>query len=169
MIQICAWCRSEIGKVSSSRVPETDLSHGICPSCYDNIRFQEGVPFGEYLDSLPVPVYVVDGNGVVQGVNRKGCEALGKAPYDIIRRLGGDVFECAYARLPEGCGRTVHCSGCTIRRAVLRTFETGQPESRVPAVLNRGRAEDPTRVPLTITTVKAQGVVFLRVDEMAAP
>jgi PAS domain-containing protein len=168
MIQICAWCRTEIRRVASSRAAENEVSHGICPACYDNIRFQEGAPLGEYLDSLPAPVYVVDGNGAVQDVNRTGCRALGKDPADIVRHLGGDVFECAYARLPEGCGRTVHCSGCTIRRAVMRTFESGQPESCVPAVLNRGEADSPAPVRLTITTVRSGGFVLLRVDSMAA-
>ena len=166
MIQSCAWCRSEIRKIASTRYPESEISHGICPACHNNIRFQEGVPLGEYLDSLPAPVYVVDGNGVVKGVNRRGCETLGKDPHEIVQHLGGDVFECAYARLPEGCGRTVHCSGCTIRRTVMRTFETGQPQSRVSAVLNQGDADEPTQVPLTITTVKSEGFVLLRVDEM---
>jgi hypothetical protein len=167
MIQLCAWCRSEIRKVADGSSADSCVSHGICPSCYDNIRFQEGVPLGEYLDSRKAPVFVVDGSGVVQGVNRMGCETLGKDTREIVQHLGGDVFECAYARLPEGCGRTVHCSGCTIRRTVMRTFETGQSQSKVPAVLNHGDADEPTSVHLTITTVKVNNIVLLRVDEMA--
>jgi PAS domain-containing protein len=167
MIQVCAWCRSEIGRVASTRRPENELSHGICQGCLDNIRFQAGAPLGEYLDGLPAPVYVVDGDGIVMGVNRAGCKMLGKEPGDILRLLGGDVFECAYARLPGGCGRTVHCSGCAIRRTVTRTFETGEAQSHVPAVLNHGDAAEPMPVNLKITTAKIQGIVLLRVDEMA--
>ncbi len=167
MLQVCAWCRSEIGVIESSRWSERAVSHGICSNCFDNIRFQEGVPLGVYLDSLPAPVYVVDGDGIMTAVNRAGCRALGKDACEIIRRPGGNVFECAYARLPEGCGKTVHCSGCTIRRTVMRTFETGQSQSRVPAVLNHGDPDDPVPIRLAITTVKADGFVVLRVDEMA--
>jgi PAS domain-containing protein len=167
MIHICAWCGSQIGIVASSRFPESTLSHGICQSCYDNIRFQEGAPLAEYLDSLPEPVYVVNGDGVVKDVNRAGCRMLGKEPGEIVRHRGGDVFECSYARLPGGCGRTVHCSGCTIRRAVMQTFETGAAQGHVPAVLNHEDGAGPTPVRLTITTVKVQGVVLLRVDEVA--
>jgi len=167
MIQICAWCRSEMRRLADSGSSESDISHGICKTCFDNIRFQEGVPLGEYLDSLPAPVYLVNSEGVVTGVNRAACKALGKDPDKIVSNLGGDVFECAFARLPEGCGRTVHCSGCTIRRAVMTTFETGKPQSRVSTVLNYGEANEPTQIPLTITTVKIDSVILLRVDEMA--
>jgi PAS domain-containing protein len=166
MIQICAWCRREIRRIASDRFGENGTSHGICKACSDNIRFQEGAPIGEYLNSLAAPVYVVDAGGVVQGVNRAGCEAAGKDPQEIVRRLGGDVFECAFARLPEGCGRTVHCSGCTIRRSVMGTHETGEPRSGVPAVLYHGDPDEPTPIHFLITTVKVQGVVLLRVDEI---
>ena len=165
MIQVCAWCGSEIGKITS-RYPESELSHGICRSCYDNMRFQAGAPLSDYLDGLPVPVYVVNDDAVVQGTNRAGLEMVGKEPNEVVGRYGGDVFECAYARLPGGCGRTVHCSGCTIRRTVTRTFETGEAQSRVPAVLRYGESESPTPVNLRITTAKIQGFVLLRVDEM---
>lgn len=169
MIMQCAWCRSVYRRDDGPRGEESEASHGICPSCSDNLRFQQGAPLGEFLDSLKTPVFVLDGSGVVKGVNRSGCEKLGKGPREIVQHLGGNVFECAYARLPEGCGRTVHCSGCTIRRAVTKTYETGQPQSFVPAVLNQGDAGEPARVSLTITTVKVDGFVFLRVDDMRAP
>ena len=103
---------------------------------------------------------------MIQGVMRKGCNVLDKDSHQIIWELGGDVFECAYARLPERCGRTIHCSGCTIRKAVKETFETGEPRVRVPAVLNQEDEDGPSVVYLTITTIKSGEVVFLRIDRM---
>ena len=166
MKQICAWCRKEIGEVEASIQPAHVVSHGICPDCTGNLRFQLGVPLQAYIDSVPVPVFVVNNDGVVQTANRKAYGMLNKEPVDVEQQLGGDVFECAYARLPGGCGKTIHCSGCTIRRAVLTTFETGAPQGMVPATLNQDDPDDPRAVMLTITTVKIGEMVMLRVDRM---
>jgi hypothetical protein len=166
MKRVCAWCRVEMGIVAGSEQPDEVVSHGICKRCIDNLTFQQGAPIQDYLDSIPVPVMAVDGNIIVGYVNAKGCEVLGKEAKEIVQHLGGNVFECAHARLPEGCGRTVHCSGCVIRRSVTYTYETGNPLSMVPAMLSRSSPADPSPVKLTITTVKAGSMVILRVDRI---
>lgn len=166
MKRVCAWCAKEMGYVEGSSRPDTEVSHGICESCVDNFTFQQGVPFQSYLDSIPVPVLTVDRYIVVKTVNRKACDVLGKDPREIVQHLGGNVFECAHARLPEGCGRTIHCSGCVIRRSVARTFETGEPQVSVPATLRRGDPDHPSAVVLFITTVRSGEVVMLRVDRI---
>ena len=153
-----------MGAVEGSARPDTETTHGICGDCLDNFEFQQGVPFQRYIDSLPLPVLVVDRHVVVKAVNRRACEALGKEPLEIVQHLGGNVFECARARLPEGCGNTVHCSGCAIRRSVTRTFETGEPQKGVPAVLRRGGTTSLRDIALTITTVRSGDIVMLRVD-----
>ncbi len=169
MKRVCAWCNQEMGSVEGSTRPDTETSHGICGPCRDNFEFQQGVPFQRYLDSLPLPVLVVDKHVVVKAVNRTACEALGKEPLEIVQHLSGNVFECAHAKLPEGCGGTIHCSGCAIRRSVTRTFETGDPQVNVPAVLRRGGKSDPSNVAFTITTVRSGNVVLLRVDAGEGP
>ena len=166
MKRVCAWCTKEMGVVESSSRPDAEISHGICESCVDNFSFQQGVPFQQYLDSIPVPVMTVDRFVVVKAVNRKACDVLGKDPREIVQHLGGNVFECAHARLPEGCGGTIHCSGCVIRKSVTRTFETGEPRVSVPATLRRGDADHPSAVVLHITTVRSGDVVMLRVDRI---
>jgi PAS domain-containing protein len=169
MKHICAWCRKEIGRVEGSRLSDSEISHGICDSCLDNITFQQGVPLQQYLDSFPLPVFAVDSYGVVKAVNSRACEALGKEPVEVVQHLSGNVFECAYARLPEGCGRTIHCSGCTIRRAITKTYETGEPQSMIPATLNRGLPGHVSQIALYITTMKAGDVVMLRVEKTGLP
>ena len=49
--------------------------------------------------------------------------------------LGGVALECAYARLPEGCGKTVHCVTCTIRNTVTSTIQSKVLHTDVPAKL----------------------------------
>lgn len=90
---ICAWCRPDIGRVEGSKLCDSEISHGICESCHDNIMFQQGVPLQQYLDSLPLPVLVVNDDVMVQAANRKACELLGKGPDEIVQLLGGNVFE----------------------------------------------------------------------------
>jgi PAS domain-containing protein len=158
-----------MGLVEGSRHPDDMVSHGICEECVDNFRFQQGVPLQQYLDSLPVPIFAVDNDVVVQAVNKRAREVFGKDRSAIEQKRGGNVFECAHARLPEGCGRTVHCSGCAIRRTVMKTYETGEPQSMVPATLHRQTAGRHEVVTMTITTVKVDDVVMLRVDHVCSP
>lgn len=164
MKRVCAWCNGDMGQAEGSARANTETTHGICSRCLDNFKFQQGVPIQRYLDSLPLPVVVVDRYAVVKAMNREACSALGKGPQEIVQHLVGNVFECAHARLPEGCGRTIHCSGCTIRRSVTRTFETGEPQVDVPATLRYIGPADARAVTLAITTVKAGEAVMLRVD-----
>jgi hypothetical protein len=154
-----------MGVVKGSTRPDTDTSHGICEGCLNNFEFQQGVPLQRYLDSILLPVIVVDRHVMVKAANRTACEALCKDPTEMVQHLAGNVFECAHARLPEGCGNTVHCSGCAIRRSVTRTYETGEPQTRVPAMLRKGGSGHPPDIELLITTVRSGDAVMLRVDK----
>lgn len=119
-----------------------------------------------FLDSLEQPVLAVDGECRIQVANVQACEVLGKTRESMRNELLGRVFSCAHSRLPEGCGRAIHCSGCSIRRAVTRTYETGEAQLFVPATLRPDRANECTEIALKITTIKADGVVLLRVEDL---
>lgn len=111
MKRVCACCRSEIGTVQNNPVPDSEISHGICEKCLENIEFQKGVSFQKYLDSFPVPVIMIgiyaDAFLITKAVNKAACQVLEKEPEEMVQHLEGNVFECAHARLPEGCGRTI--------------------------------------------------------------
>jgi len=127
-----------------------------------------GVELGVFLDSLKLPIVVVNRRGTIVTGNDQAKKLLRKGLPEIEGYKGGEVFECAYARLPEGCGNTMHCSGCTIRRAVMRTHETGRSLLRVPATLNRNNPEHPKKTKLLISTERLTDLVLLRIDEMEA-
>ncbi len=139
------------------------ITHGICEDCRDKVLSEMGVPLSEFLDALPQPVVVVDGDAVVLDANASAREMDGDGGFRA-NRLLGEVFECVNATKSGGCGRTIHCSGCTIRHTVEHTFETGEAQLRVPASLTTGSDEHPEEVGLYITTEKVGGRVFLRVD-----
>jgi hypothetical protein len=161
-----------MGFVNASSHPDSLVSHGICGECINNLTFQNGVSYQDYIDSLSAPVLLLvvhaDTYLITKQVNAKASAVLQKEPREIVQHLAGNVFECAHARLPEGCGRTVHCSGCTIRRAVMDTYRTGIPQSMVPATLKRNRSDRSERVDLFVTTVKTGEMVVLRIEELSA-
>lgn len=160
MKRICAWCRKEL----RGHVPGEGVTSTICPDCVSNLTFQRGVEIEVFLDSLPVPILVVN-DGRVLSANRVARNMLGKEAGEIAGKLGGEVFECAYARLPEGCGHTIHCSGCAIRQTVMKTMTTGESLSRVPALLNHFTPESNAHVSLFISTWKMGEFVYLRIEE----
>jgi hypothetical protein len=108
----------------------------------------------------------VDSDVVVAMANKPLLSLFGKTLSQVTGQRGGDVFECAYARLPEGCGRTVHCSGCAIRRAVTETFTTGRSLQKVLAYLNRDAVTQFLQLGMLISTEKVLGMVLLRVDHI---
>ncbi len=158
MTVLCAWCRKQIAGNERS---ETGLaSHGICPDCTDNFQFQEGGSLRDYIESMPFPVAVFDSEMRLRFANAKASEIMGKTLDGATGDLVGDVFECAHARLPEGCGRTIHCSGCTIRRTLTEVHNSAKPQWTVPATLTKSD----TAVSMEISVVKTGEILWLRID-----
>jgi nitrogen fixation/metabolism regulation signal transduction histidine kinase len=112
------------------------------------------------------PVLVVDSGDRIESANRKAREMLEKELAEIKGSSRGVVFECAYARLPEGCGKTDHCSGCAIRRTIAHTFESGKSSLRVPATLKCELPKEGEDRRFLISTEKAGDVVLLRIDDV---
>ncbi len=159
---VCAWC----GSVLKDNEEVRPISHGICAGCSRNLLFQGGVRLREYLNTLGAPVLAVDSDVVVKVANDLALAALGKDAAAVAERHGGVVFECEFARLPGGCGRTVHCSACAVRRTVTETFRTGKAQVRVPAVLHSESPRGKKEISLYISTEKVGEIVFLRIDRL---
>ena len=161
----CAWCKRKIEGTKEHPVSGVDISHGICKDCMQAFAGREGVKLETFIENLPVPVLLLNGRAVVVQANSRARAMLGKAAEQIAGFRGGEVFECAYAALPGGCGETVHCSGCAIRRSVIDTFASGVPLHRVPAVLSRKTRGGKVRADLLISTGKMGGIVLLKIDK----
>lgn len=162
---VCAWCGVSIDRPGYGQTLDLNTSHGMCLACSEAIVSQErGVPLQHLLDGIPIPILLIDSNDAVVTMNARACETLGhKFDTDVTRSLG-PVFDCVHSRMPEGCGRTIHCSGCVIRRSAVTTFETGGPQILVPATLSVENPDGISDALLSITTVKGDGVVFLRIE-----
>ena len=164
----CSWCNNEMLPNESGRSTDRRISLPLCSSCSELLLFQMGVPLQTFLDRLPAPIFVVNNDARVEAANTLGYQFLNKKPQDVVKKLSGVVFECAYARLPEGCGGTVHCSGCAIRRSVFHTYETGESRIEVPATLKYDGPDNPRDVEMLISTEKMGEVVLLRIDKVCS-
>lgn len=158
---ICAYCNKSLGQ--KEPLENKLKTHGICPACRDYFsRQEENRSFNDYLEIFDRPVMVVDGEGRVAAANEQVLKMLNKPADLVLGLLGGDAMDCAYSRLPEGCGETNHCSACTIRRIVQRTLEEQRPLYREPVKLIR---EDST-VDILISTRLIGRLIRIVIEEL---
>jgi PAS domain-containing protein len=131
-----------------------------------NLMGDVGIPIQSIIDRFPFPILVVDEDVTVSVLNKRGQEILGIPPNRVDRQRGGELFGCVNSHLPGGCGRTVHCSGCALRRAVTATYHTREPQVRVPATLKTGDPDSPAEVALTFSTSMRGSAVLVKIDRL---
>ena len=165
MKQVCIYCGCHLGSVETTDGDPTPISHGVCSICFPTLMKGMGQPLTDFLDALPGPIYVVDADCRIVGANTLGVQQLSKDLSAIEGRLAGEVFECKCARLPGGCGRTLHCKTCTIRRTVTETAETGKSCLRVPAFIDLADISKDMTIRFLISTEKVNHVVLLRIED----
>jgi len=160
---ICSYCRKDMGECGAP--DPVHVSHGMCGECATYFERQWlGLDLASFLEDFALPVAAVDGYGRVIAGNGILQRVLSKAPAEIRGFLGGEVMECKYARLPEGCGNTVHCRDCAIRQTVQRTIAERRDQTDVPAYLDRAEG----RMDMVISTRYVDGNVLLILESMAA-
>lgn len=156
---ICMYCKAPIHTIETA-LP--GVSHGVCQNCIP--RLVEGLsqPLSEYLDKFSTPIMYVGGDLRVVAGNQAARKLSPEPLNEICCHLCGEVIGCKHSREPEGCGQTVHCPSCAIRRSVLHTNETGEPCRDVPAYQDIGLMGD-KRVCFQISTEKISAFVRLRI------
>jgi len=168
MNQTCIWCSQKTGKENDSLERERTSAHAVCGCCAEHFTLPPAGPLQQHLDRVNVPVLVIELHAgkylITRAVNRKACDWLGKEPRELIQHLSGNVIECAYARLTEGCGNTLFCAACAIKQSVVGTAETGTPRVKVAFRLWQGDPDKPSLSELSITTMKAGRMVLLKAD-----
>lgn len=160
---VCSYCKKSLGDAAPFDVDET--TPDLCDAC--DVQFDEKfrrMSLGEYLDDIREPILVVDSDGRILAANEAMAVCLGRVERRTRGLLGGEVLECAYARLPGGCGGTEHCQTCAIRRAVTRTLETGERQVRVSVHLQKCDGV----VPMEVSTRRVGPAVFVTIPAQAA-
>lgn len=166
MKRVCAWCGKALGKKPG---PDDLITHGICNRCLAEVSTDPDRTMQSFLNGIPAPILMVNAEGTVVSANRMACQRLGKRLSQVRQHLGGEVMECAWSRLPGGCGRTEHCDGCVIRTSVMKTLKTGASILRKKAFMIVSTPEGKRRRWVWISTQKMNDVVILRLDDMSEP
>lgn len=168
MIRVCAWCAQSLdnpGKIVAVKKGDQEVTHGICTDCAVEFMDDSGQNLEEYLDSLSVPLMTVNLEGRIEHINFRACRDFNLEPLESRNQLGGDVMQCSSARLPGGCGHTVHCLACALRNTVEETFKSGIPHLNVPASLDHQSDTGNRRVHYQISTYRAGNHVVLRIHD----
>lgn len=165
MKKVCAWCQKSLDN-NSNGSDQTIITHGICPDCRSNVVAQMGQDIESFLNTLDIPVLLVDSNVRVQTANKQARANLGQELPEVQSKLGGEIIECKNAQLPGGCGNTIHCSGCTLRRLIEKTAETGKSYEKVPATLERQSRASLEDIKYLFSTEKVGEQVLLRIDDV---
>ncbi|HET6450402.1 MAG TPA: hypothetical protein VFI08_03785, partial [Spirochaetia bacterium] len=173
---------AQLGQPDPSADDGAAISHGICDECVDFLLGNDRLSLSSFLDSLPMPVVLVDARGGVIMSNQRARRSFACAggsdaepcppPADAEegRVLLGQLLECCHAASAQGCGRTVHCASCQIRRSVESTYCTGRRLEYVPAHRDAwGPGGGRNRTYLRISTEKLGHAVLLRIEAVAQP
>jgi hypothetical protein len=162
MLKVCSSCGKDLGTVPGSD-NSNEVSHGLCIPCSVHFIAEVGISLDEFIEGLEAPVVTVTENARIGTANSAAKQLMGKDLQVVSGEKPGDVFECEHALLPEGCGQTIHCSGCAIRQSISHTLKTGEACENVPAFLDHNDPEGERQIDILISTERKGGVVFLSV------
>ena len=164
MKQVCSRCKKLIAEFDSKTHAGHVVTRSLCEDCRFRLAAQKGMALRAFLEGLGAPILAVDADGKVLAATGQIQDLAGSHVSSMEGRLCGEVFECEHSMLPEGCGRTVHCLGCAIRKAVTETYATGRSRRNVPAHISRAVSGASVETLFLISTEKAGEVILLRID-----
>ena len=165
MKSVCAWCKADIGEIKEDS-ETVGITHGICDKCIKILLSENSKSMHEFLDSLRVPIIVIESGVKVRMGNKYAKELLGKELSEIEDHAPGDIIECVHSHSPGGCGSDVHCKSCVIRNIVSETFATGKSFSNVPAYPDIEILSKVKSMSFKISTEKVGDFVLLRIDDV---
>jgi PAS domain-containing protein len=116
----------------------------------------------KFIDQFEAPVFIVDEDGRIVAANKIVGTMTGRLYHEVFGLLGGEVMECVYSLLPEGCGESVHCVTCTIRNAVMAAMESGEPRMHVPVKLQQEDKE----IKMVISTEKIGSLLRIVIENV---
>lgn len=159
----CAWCQKTLSKTSGNIDEQFPISHGICPDCAVTMLQELQTTAKGFLNNFKQPIMLVDN---VNNVILTNEAAKQTCPVDLNfsdEQRCGNLIGCIHSDLPGGCGATVHCQGCVIRRAILFTDKTGKP-CREIACNDEHFYQGKRIASMIITTEKLGNRILLKID-----
>ncbi len=123
----------------------------------------------EILDSIPLPIFLVDDDVRILDLNHAASAAFGLTKETIYLRRGGEVLHCLHSLdVPEGCGRGPACKTCVIRNSVAASVKgTGTARRRMKFEIRAPQKRD-LELLITATPLPHTGgtVVLLIVEDI---
>lgn len=156
MKTVCAWCGTNI------RDGSLPVSHGICVSCREHFFRDAGMSLQRFIDNFPFPVLVFGNSLQPVAINRSGTLASPSTVQITPATTIGNLVECEHSHQQEGCGKTIHCSGCVLRKTVEQTNQSGDPAFLVPATISTENSD----IRFYVSTLKVDGRVFVKLDKV---
>jgi hypothetical protein len=167
MKRTCARCKKELTAKALRHDRDNRITGGICGDCLKEIFIDRPRTGREVLDSLGAPVLLLDKGYLIKAANEPARKILDRPLADIENFLPGEAMECINARLPGGCGQTVHCQTCALRIAIDKTIKTGEDLEKVPAYQDVYQKDGSIiRRLLYISTEKLEDFILLRIDKV---
>lgn len=163
MIHNCAWCKKVIKEDSGKSQP---ITHGICKHCLIDMKYPK-IGLKMLIDKKAFPIVLVDANETVISANMMALEILGWSENEVENKTWREVMRCIYWDSPDGCGKNIHCTGCTINTIVMETHATGISSIKVPAYqYMRDKTNYLKKMYVVITTELVNDVVLLQIDDI---
>jgi PAS domain-containing protein len=161
--QRCVWCQGPLQAGEGQVLASTPA---VCDACAAVLSSVGRQPLAAFIEKLAAPVLVLTPDCVATLANAKACAFLGKTAERLVGQRAGDVIECVHAAEPGGCGQTLHCKGCAVRRSVEHTHTTGEPLRGVHAYQDIRTPNGIRTAWFELTTERAGDLVLLRIDDV---
>lgn len=154
----CQKCGNNLEKKNESR--------GVCDNCFSIILKDRLQLKSVILDNISLPVAVINEKLDIFSTNESLLKFVDKSLTEIAGgQLGGDVFNCKYANLPGGCGKTEFCEDCEIRKIVEKTANNGKSYNE-DVMLYISKDGKQLKTKMNVSTRVIEGQIFLQVNDM---
>jgi len=130
-----------------------------CEPCFNLLMSSRDDSLASYLESLGVPAALVAEDHTVLFANSR-FQAL-KTDGHVLGMRIGQVLGCMYSPLLGGCGETVACLLCSLRRSVEQTMRTGEGLRGVPVSYPH---RDDMRRTFSVTTQRTGDTVLVLLE-----
>ena len=164
---ICAWCSKTLRAAASEELSEGGTSHGICDECALTFVGIRRLQISELLKHVSVPVLVLSADCRVAGANPEAGELFEQKPETLVGRLPGEVIDCIGASTPGGCGHSVICPACELRRTVEATARDGISRRGLLSRHRVRRGNVESRLQFCFSTARVGEKVVVNLDHPA--
>ena len=96
-----------------------------------NARNNPPAYYRSILDTMPIPVLVVDRDLRIHDYNPAAGSLLADEREQVLRHRSGDIMHCLHSlETPAGCGHSEACRSCVIRGSVAKTVKGSNTSRR---------------------------------------